>query len=97
MQSEIYNLKQDDARRIAVEFTECENYNQQLGFYEQCRRNNAFYHGDQWRGLKKNGKIQLMTQNFLQRPVSYFVSQIVSDDIGYQLDPPCVLPKRYAE
>ena len=87
MQSEIYNLKQDDARRIAVEFTECENYNQQLGFYEQCRRNNAFYHGDQWRGLKKNGKIQLMTQNFLQRPVSYFVSQIVSDDIGYQLDP----------
>lgn len=87
MQNEIYDLKQDDPRRIAVEFTDCENYNQQLGFYEQCRRNNAFYHGDQWRGLKKNGKIQLMTQNFLQRPVSYFVSQIVSDDIGYQLDP----------
>lgn len=71
---------------VLRQFHQAESYNDSLNFYEMCRRNNRFYHGDQWHGLKTS-RIQLMTSNFLQRPVSYFVSQIVSDDIGIDINP----------
>lgn len=78
--------RQADPSRIARELSAAESYNQSLNYYEMCRRNNRFYHGDQWHGLETK-RIQLMTENFLQRPVSYFIAQIVSDDVGFDVDP----------
>lgn len=78
--------KEDDPKLIASQLSKAEGYNNSLDFYDMCRKNNRFYHGDQWLGLK-TAKIQLMTSNFLQRPISYFVSQIVSDDIGFDIKP----------
>lgn len=78
--------REDDPKIISSQLSKAESYNNSLDFYEMCRKNNRFYHGDQWLGLK-TAKVQLMTSNFLQRPISYFVSQIVSDDIGFDIEP----------
>lgn len=80
------NRKPDDPKVVRSQLAKAESFNNSLDFYDMCRKNNRFYHGDQWLGMKTT-KIQLMTSNFLQRPVSYFVSQIVSDDIGFELSP----------
>lgn len=84
---DIAHLRKDHPQRIRRELAAADGFNRNLNFYEQCKRNQRFYHGDQWHGLKKSSKLQLMTQNFLQRPISYFIAMIVSDDIGFQVKP----------
>ena len=81
-----HNQAEDSPQLVARQLSQAEKYNQSIGYYELARKNNRFYHGDQWMGLETK-RIQLMTSNFLQRPVSYFVSQIVSDDIGFDIEP----------
>lgn len=80
--------------RVLAEYKDCVSFNSSKNVYNITKRNMEFYHGNQWNGLRKMKKLRLMTQNFLQRPVSYFVSQIVSDDIGFSVEP--LIPGAYA-
>lgn len=57
-----------------------------LNLYETVKRNERFYTGDQWHGLKSK-KIQPVVLNVLRRVVGTFQAMVVSDDITFQINP----------
>lgn len=67
------------------EYQRAIQYNQGIGLYETVRRNENFYIGKQWEGVRA-GSLEKPVYNILRRVVSYFVSQIVSDDIGVSIE-----------
>lgn len=66
---------------IWQEYEQGRAFNIALGLYEQVERNERFYVGDQWHGVNAPN-LDKPVINILARPVRYFVSTIVSDDIG---------------
>lgn len=68
------------------EYEKCRGYNSDIGLYETVEQNERFYIGKQWEGLNAPD-LDKPVLNFLKRVCSYFVSQIVSDDIGISLSP----------
>lgn len=74
------------AQRVAREYAKGDDFNTRLNLYEECRRNENFYLGKQWEGVNAPD-LEKPVLNFLKRVVSYFVSMIVSDDIGFAFDP----------
>lgn len=67
---------------------------ERMNLYEEVKLCETFYEGNQWDGLKTNS-IKPVTMNFLRRVVAYFQSMIVSDDIGYSVNP--FLPQEDSE
>ena len=67
------------------EYQKAIQYNQGIDLYETVRRNENFYIGKQWEGVRA-GSLEKPVYNILRRVVSYFVSQIVSDDIGVSFE-----------
>lgn len=63
------------------EYEQGRAFNMALGLYEQVEKNEYFYTGDQWHGVNAPN-LDKPVINILARPVKYFVSTIVSDDIG---------------
>lgn len=63
------------------EYERAVSYNAGLGLYEQVQRNEDFYIGEQWKGLEAPD-LDKPVMNILRRVVSFFISSIVSDDIG---------------
>ena len=61
-------------------------YNAQLDLYETIKQNENFFIGKQWEGVNAPD-LEKPVLNFLKRVVTYFISQIVSDDIGVSLAP----------
>ena len=61
-------------------------YNNQIELYEQVKINENFYIGKQWVGLNAPDLIKPVI-NVIKRVVSYFISMIVSDDVGVSLNP----------
>lgn len=77
-----------DPTGIFKEVESGKSFKLDIGLYENVRRNEAFYIGDQWRGAEAQmPDILLITLNFLQRVCALFVSKIVSDDIAANLSP----------
>lgn len=72
--------------KIWREYQKGVNYNSSIGLYDRVRKNENFYIGKQWEGLDAPD-LNKPVINVLKRVVSYFVSMIVSDDIGVSLDP----------
>lgn len=70
---------------IWEEFQKGIGYNNQIGLYETVKRNEEFYIGRQWEGVRA-GNLDKPVLNVLKRVVSYFNSQIVSDDVGVSFD-----------
>ena len=62
------------------------SYNRRMGLYEQVKKNENFYIGKQWEGLNAPD-LPKPVINVLKRVVSYFISMIVSDDVGISLAP----------
>lgn len=60
-----------------------EQYNTQpaINLYETVRKNENFYIGNQWEGVKAPD-LEKPVLNFLRRVVTYFISMIVSDDVA---------------
>lgn len=56
----------------------------EIDLFETVKRNEAFYTGDQWRGLN-TPDLLLVTLNFLQRVCAMFIAKVVSDDIAANL------------
>lgn len=74
------------ARQVQDEYSRGNSYKQRLGLYEQVKKNERFYLGDQWNGLRVKS-VRPVVMNFLRRATTYFQAMIVSDDIGVQLRP----------
>ena len=74
------------ADRVQTEYSRGQAYNIGLDLYNQVKKNERFYLGDQWSGLKVKS-FTPVTLNFLRRVLAYFQSMIVSDDIAVQILP----------
>lgn len=60
-------------------------YNRRLGFYETVDRNERFWRGDQWNGVRSGG-LPTPVFNIFKRVVSYFVSNLMSSRISVRVD-----------
>ena len=75
-----------DPAGIMAEYEQGRRYKEAIGLYEDVETYEAFYTGDQWRGLNAPDlpKVQL---NFLQRVVSMSISKVVSEDFSVSFTP----------
>ena len=62
------------------------DYKRSIGLYDRVRRNEAFYLGRQWEGLRVQSLDPLIF-NVLRRCVNLFVSMLVSDDVAVRAQP----------
>ncbi len=67
-------------------FERGQDYKRSIGLYDRVRRNEAFYLGRQWEGLRVQSLDPLIF-NVLRRCVNLFVSMLVSDDIAVHAQP----------
>lgn len=74
------------AKSVQAEFNKGKLFKQSLNLFEQVKKNERFYLGNQWEGLNTS-KIQPVTFNILRRVTSLFQSQVVSDDISWNIVP----------
>lgn len=74
------------AARIQAEYVRGKEFKTGLGLYETCKRNENFYVGKHWEGLKSK-QMRPLTLNFIRRIISTAQSLVVSDDIGFDCRP----------
>ncbi len=72
--------------QIWQEYQKGVSYNTRINLYEQVKKNENFYIGKQWEGLNAPD-LNKPVVNVLRRVVSYFISMIVSDDVGVSFTP----------
>lgn len=75
-----------DPHKIWDEYLAGENYHQQIKLHETVKQNEKFYSGDQWDGVNAPD-LEKPVINIFKRAVTYMGSQIISDDIGINLEP----------
>lgn len=63
-----------------------QDYKRSIGLFDRVRRNEAFYLGLQWEGLRVQSLDPLIF-NVLRRCVNLFVSMLVSDDVAVHAKP----------
>ena len=71
--------------RIWNEYERGRNYNQAIELYDTVEQNENFYIGDQWNGVNAPD-LDKPVFNILARVVKFFISSIMSDDIGVSLE-----------
>lgn len=79
-------MKPIDPKKIWDEYLSGENYHQQIKLHEIVKKNEQFYNGEQWEGVNAPD-LEKPVINIFKRAVTYMGSQIVSDDIGINLEP----------
>ena len=70
---------------IWQEYLDGVGFNQQIGLYETVKRNNDFYHDRQWEGVNAPNLPKPII-NIIKPAVNYYIAQLVSDDIGVNLE-----------
>ncbi|WNX85742.1 hypothetical protein RWV98_05600 [Agathobaculum sp. NTUH-O15-33] len=75
-----------DPRGIWQEYQQGVQYNDSLNWYEQVKKNENFFIGRQWEGVKAK-RLAKPQFNILRRVVNYFVSTVVSDNIAANIRP----------
>lgn len=75
-----------EPREIAKELDRGKGYNSAIDLYATVDRNEAFYTGDQWRGVNAPD-VDKPIINVLQRVVSMFVAKVASDDFAANFTP----------
>ncbi len=78
-------MSQPDAAALWREYGEGEAFDNALGLYETVERNEDFYTGNQWRGVRAPD-LDKPVINVLARVVKFCISSIMSDDIAVGLD-----------
>lgn len=73
-------------QKIWDEYLEGEAYHQQIELHSIVKKNEQFYNGDQWEGVNAPD-LEKPVINIFKRAVTYMGSQIISDDIGINLEP----------
>ncbi len=61
------------------------DYNRQINLYETVNKNERFWRGDQWNGVKSGG-LPTPVFNIFKRVIGYFVSNIMSAKIALKID-----------
>ncbi len=77
-------MKEKEQNAVSHDFTLLEagrEYNRSIGLYDTVDRNERFYRGDQWHGVK-NENLPTPVFNLFRRVISYFVSTILSQKIS---------------
>ena len=74
-----------DQKKVWEDYEKGRQYNESIGLYEAVQQCEDFYIGDQWKNCKA-GDLDLPVINILKRVVNFFVSNLVSDDIGIHLE-----------
>ena len=72
--------------RVQAEYSRGQAYNSGLNLYEEVKTCERFYEGDQWAGVKTK-QVRPITVNFIRQIAHYKVAQIVSDDVGHDIEP----------
>lgn len=75
-----------EPREIAKELDRGKGYNSAIDLYANVDRNEAFYTGDQWRGVNAPD-VDKPIINVLQRVVSMFVAKVAADDFAANFTP----------
>lgn len=75
-----------EPREIAKELDRGKGYKSAIDLYATVDRNEAFYTGDQWRGVNAPD-VDKPIINVLQRVVSMFVAKVASDDFAANFTP----------
>lgn len=70
-----------DPKEIWAEFERAKSFKSAIGLYDTVEKNECFYVGDQWHGVNAPD-LDKPVMNILGRVVKFFISSIVSDDIG---------------
>ena len=78
-------LLSTDFREVWKQYEAGVSYKLAIDLYDNVEKCDAFYRGDQWRGVNAPD-IDRPVINIIKRIESYKTSIIVSDDIGYQID-----------
>lgn len=73
------------AEEIWKQYQKSCDYKSAIGLYERVRVANEFYHDEQWKGLNAPD-LDKPVFNVLKPAVNYYVSMLVSDDIGVSLE-----------
>ena len=71
---------------IRQEYEKGKSYNANLDLYDEVEKNQRFYAGDQWYGVKAPGMMKPVF-NIIKRVTNYLVSMIVSNDISASINP----------
>lgn len=74
------------ARQVTHEYTQGVAHKTSIGLYDDVKKNENFYLGEQWVGVKTR-QITPVTMNFLRRVTAYFQAMVLSTDIGVQIRP----------
>lgn len=86
--------KEITPEKVQREYSRGQAYNSGLNLYEEVKACERFYEGDQWAGVKTR-QVRPITVNFIRQIAHYKVAQIVSDDVGQDIEP--FLPDEAAE
>lgn len=74
-----------DPAGIYAEYNSGVSYNQSIDLYENVKTNNEFMNGDQWADVTAPD-LDKPVFNELKRAKNYYLSQLISDDIGISVD-----------
>ncbi|MBR5309511.1 MAG: hypothetical protein IKU42_00110 [Oscillospiraceae bacterium] len=75
-----------EPHKIWDEYLAGENYHTQIKLHDTVKRNEQFYNGEQWEGVNAPD-LEKPVINVFKRAITYMGSQIISDDIGINLEP----------
>lgn len=73
------------AGEVWHEYEKARSYNEAIDLYNTVEKNEDFYIGEQWRGVHAPN-LDKPVFNILARVVKFFISSIMSDDIGVSLE-----------
>lgn len=65
-------------------FEKGKDYNRMIGLYETINKNERFWRGDQWNGVRANG-LPTPVFNVYKRVISYLVSAIASEKLSFKI------------
>lgn len=90
------NGKEITAESVWKEYTAGEDYFTQIKHHETIKENERFFNGDQWKGVNAPD-IQQPVINVFHPAIAYYTAQLVSDDVGIDIEPFCETEERARE
>lgn len=72
-------------QEIFKEYEKGKDFNTTIDLYKNVEMNQRFFIGDQWKGADAPGLMKPVF-NMIKRVVTFFISMLVSDDIGVNLE-----------
>lgn len=78
--------KEITPQSVQAEYEKGKEYKSGIDLFNMVKDCERFYEGDQWAGVKTK-QVRPITVNFIRQIAHYKVAQIVSDDVGQDIEP----------